>query len=280
MTAVGCRGSRVRALPQATAVSSFATGSRRGATAKEVLPCGGCRRSRPSISCSGTGCTIRRESGAPAAARGELDVVTLEEGSVLSKTRELRCGRLRVEVEAAAGRGTVTRAARRRLMAPGVGAGEGVLRGPVIAVAVEAIPVHCGAWRQGVLDRRWRWSGDAWPGKTRREPVGEGPRRGVARREAAPGSCLEGGRAGERKDATPGRSLEGGRAAEQGPARARRGAAPGRASAGRRASGGAGSAARRPGRQGVERKGVRWLGRGTGRHSQIRIGKKTWAPQL
>ena len=90
-------------------------------------------------------------------------------------------------------------------------------------------------------------------GRRAGEPVGEGPRRGAARREAAPGSSLEGGRAGEqgaaRRDAASGSSLEGGRAGEQGAAR--RGAAPGRASAGRRASGGAGSAARRPGRQGV-----------------------------
>ncbi|KAG2623867.1 hypothetical protein PVAP13_3KG084827 [Panicum virgatum] len=288
-TAVGCHGSRVRALPQATAVSSSATGSRRGAAAKEVLLCGGCRRSRPSISCSGTGCTIRRESGAPAAARGELDVVALEEGSVLSKTRELvRCGRLRVEVEAAAGRGAVNRAARRRLLAPGVGADEGVLRGPVVAVAIEAIPVHCGAWRRGggaFLDRRWRRSGGAWPGKTRR---------GAGRRGAAPRSRSEGDRVGKQLGGGlrqgAGSSSEGCRAGEQGAAW--RDAAPGSREQlgggqrrGGRAQGGGRAAVPDPPpgalvARGLGTEGVRWVGRGRGSPQPDPDWKKTWAPPL
>ncbi|KAG2629443.1 hypothetical protein PVAP13_3KG430002 [Panicum virgatum] len=120
---------------------------------------------------------------------------------------------------------TVTKAARRRLLALGVGAGEGVLRGPVVAVAVEAIPVeaipvHCGAWRRGGHSWTGVGAGRGALGRGRRagEPVGEGPRRGAARREAAPGSSLEGGRAGEQLGGMPrrgaGSSSEGGCAGE------------------------------------------------------------------
>ena len=62
---------------------------------------------------------------------------------VLSKTRELRCGRLRVEVEDAAGSGSVGGAA------PRVGAG--VLRGLVVVVVT--ISVHGGAQLRGIWGR-------------------------------------------------------------------------------------------------------------------------------